>query len=335
MSEHITNIKNNYKKMEKEIVAQLNYVTDHATTLGANREYIWKEFFERIIPKKFNIDRSVFIMDSKGNISKEVDLAIYDEQYTPYIFKYGAIKFIPVEAVAAVIECKSSGTDNKSLSDWAKSINMLRTGLNSLVRINGGIHRGIDLEKLDSNGSIITQTSTTPIKILCHMGSYRDEDKNFDIIIKAGKKNLEIKFNDDYDNLFGWYVHLNHYSAFANKETDNENIENQKNDSIKIQKYVESLKNMDNCYNIKENGGGGKSEENGNDDQFIKKDDKSSTDNKGFDVLCGKGLKDYKIGDSSVLSFIFQFNQLLMLINNPLFFPHMDYVKMSPIVKSS
>ena len=141
MSEHITNIKNNYKKMEKEIVAQLNYVTDHATTLGANREYIWKEFFERIIPKKFNIDRSVFIMDSKGNISKEVDLAIYDEQYTPYIFKYGAIKFIPVEAVAAVIECKSSVTDNNSLSDLAKSINMFRTVLNSLVMINGCIHR--------------------------------------------------------------------------------------------------------------------------------------------------------------------------------------------------
>jgi len=69
----------------KEIVNQLNYVVKHGTTLGSSREYIWKSLFERIVPKKFNIDRSVFIIDSYGNISKEVDLAIYDEQYTPYI----------------------------------------------------------------------------------------------------------------------------------------------------------------------------------------------------------------------------------------------------------
>ncbi len=42
-------------------------------------------FFLRIIPKKFNTTRFVFIIDSKENISKEVDIAIYDEQYTPYI----------------------------------------------------------------------------------------------------------------------------------------------------------------------------------------------------------------------------------------------------------
>ena len=80
--------------MEKEIVNQLNYVVKHGTTLRSSREYIWKSLFERIVPKKFNIDRSVFIIDSYGNISKKVDLAIYDEQYTPYIFCYGTIKFI-------------------------------------------------------------------------------------------------------------------------------------------------------------------------------------------------------------------------------------------------
>ncbi|EGV08850.1 conserved domain protein [Parvimonas sp. oral taxon 393 str. F0440] len=33
-------------------------------------------------------------------------------------------------------------------------------------------------------------------------------------------------------------------------------------------------------------------------------------------------------GNHTLLSFIFQFNQLLMLINNPIFFPHLDYVDM-------
>ena len=48
-------------------------------------------------------------------------------------------------------------------------------------------------------------------------------------------------------------------------------------------------------------------------------------------------LKERKISDYVVkydneeyalLSFIFQFNQMLMMINNPMFFPHMAYVDM-------
>mgnify|MGYP001652952988 CR=1 FL=1 len=212
---HITDIIHNYKNMEKEIAKQLNYGIDHGTTLGSNREYIWKSLFERIIPKKFNIDRSVFIMDSFGNISKEVDLAIYDEQYTPYIFRYGTIKFIPIEAVAAVIECKSSKVKEDALSNWVESINKLSTGTNSIVRINGHINYGIDLGKLDEEDKI-TQTSTTPIKILCHMGTINAIEK-FDIIIKAKEESLTIKYNPQFSNLLEWYVYLNHYSDFDDK----------------------------------------------------------------------------------------------------------------------
>ena len=70
------------------------------------RDRVWKSLFEMIIPKKYCIEQSVFIIDSYGNISREVDLAVYDEMYTPYIFNYGEIKFIPIEAVAVVVQCK-------------------------------------------------------------------------------------------------------------------------------------------------------------------------------------------------------------------------------------
>lgn len=276
---HITNIINNYKNMEKEIVEQLNYKIDHGTTSGSNREYVWKNLFERIIPKKFNIDRSVFIMDSVGNISKEVDLVIYDEQYTPYIFRYGTIKFIPIEAVAAVIECKSRSAKGDDLSRWLESINKLSTGTNSIVRINGLINYGINLDK-DSH---LTQTSTTPIKILCHMGITKRYTKNFDIVIKASKKGLNIEFNKSYKNLYEWYLQLNHYGGLDGER----------------KKQIED---------------------------FIEKNIKHD---KKYKRLKGRSLQNYEIDKgNTILSFIFQFNQLLMLINNPLFFPHLDYVDM-------
>ena len=78
MHDHINDIKENYLKMEKELVTQLNYnIGNHHLTAGTNREEIWLNFFRRIVPKKFNIARSVFIIDSNHEISNEVDIAIY------------------------------------------------------------------------------------------------------------------------------------------------------------------------------------------------------------------------------------------------------------------
>ena len=45
-----------------------------------------------------------------------------------------------------------------------------------------------------------------------------------------------------------------------------------------------------------------------------------------------KEIEQYKVKDEireyTLLSFIFQFNQMLMMINNPMFFPHKAYVDM-------
>ena len=85
-----------------------------------------KKCSKSIVPKKFVIEQSVFIIDSKGNVSNEVDLAIFDEMYTPYVFRYGEIKFIPIEAVVAVVECKSTSMDEKLLENWINSIEQLK-----------------------------------------------------------------------------------------------------------------------------------------------------------------------------------------------------------------
>ena len=46
MSNFIKDIKENYLKMERELVTQLNYnVTNHQLTAGSYREEIWADFF--------------------------------------------------------------------------------------------------------------------------------------------------------------------------------------------------------------------------------------------------------------------------------------------------
>lgn len=269
----IRNIKDNYRQVEKFIVEQLYMKNDlHGTTIGTEREDIWEQLFEMVLPKKFVIEHSVFIIDSNGNVSNEVDLAIMDETYTPYIFRYGRLKFIPIEAVATVVECKSKSVEEEQIKTWQKRIEELRTEGESIARMANQI--------VDS--TVATQKSTRPIRILCVLENVKDNIKNlFDFVLIAKRGNedkkerarIEIICNDSRE-LYEWYKDLNFNKVNYDRE--------------------------------------GKTDE---------------------DKLGKISLKDYEVLDEneeniSLLTFNFQLNQLLMLINNPILFPHRAYVKM-------
>ena len=292
MCDFIKDIKENYLKMEKELVTQLNYnVTNQQLTAGTYREEIWADFFRRIVPKKFNIERSVFIIDSNENISNEVDIAIYDEQYTPYIFNYGLIKFIPIEAVAAVVQCKSTSLKIKELLNWTKSIDKLRTSNDSIVRLATYINIGRE------NKDASIQTATKPIKILCHIPTEETSNDDtcgrdsFDIIIEA-------------------------YQKSKSSEEQNQN-NSEYNGNLKINFSDENLLEVLKNYNQADKKG--------------LEDEKGDKNNK-FETLKNRKIIDYTIYKGkekyTLLSFIFQFNQMLMMINNPMFFPHKAYVDM-------
>ena len=97
---------------------------------------MWESLFKMVVPRKYCIEQGVFIIDAFGHKSREVDLAIFDELYTPYIFNYGKIKFIPIEAVAAVVQCKGEFPDKKAIESWEESISALTTSMDlSLIHI--------------------------------------------------------------------------------------------------------------------------------------------------------------------------------------------------------
>ena len=74
----IVDIIENYIQNETTIIKQLYFVAkNQGPIIGGFREDIWREMFQQIIPKKFVIEQSVFIIDSNGKVSREVDLAIF------------------------------------------------------------------------------------------------------------------------------------------------------------------------------------------------------------------------------------------------------------------
>lgn len=275
----ISDIMNNYIRNEENIVNQLYFTTTHGTTIGGFREDVWREMFRQMIPGKFVIEQSVFIIDSGGAVSNEVDLAIFDETYTPYIFRYGRLKFLPIEAVAVVIECKSSSINNDHLTTWVKNIAALKTSNKSYARFATGIAEG---QKAMETAS---QTATRPLRILCKLGEKEIQKElesgipMFDIRITAieKKKQLEVEYYDRYKSLKDWYLELNH----------------------------------------------------ANHDNLSEKNEKVECDGKILEQIFLNEYQVEKQGEEvSLLSFNFQLNQLLMLINNPILFPHMAYAEM-------
>ncbi len=262
----IQNLKDNYINIEQSIVRQLNLKVDnHHLTAGHNREKIWFDLFRQIIPMKFALKQGVFLIDSYGKVSKEVDIAIFDEQFTPYIFNYGSIQFIPIEAVAVVVQCKSKTINSGNVNEWCTKIDELQT-------ITGGMARMVSFVATDSPE---TQKATKPISILCHLNDEGYDNDNYDILISANGTGLNIKLNDKIDTLEKAFLLFNGIDELTD---------------IKVYKSEESSKLI-----------------------------------KGkLDSL----LTNLEVPGNSILSLIFQLNQLLMLINNPMLFPHQAYVDM-------
>jgi len=196
--------------------------------------------------------------------------------------------------VAVVIQCKSRKLVAKNLKEWADSIDVLKTSNDSIVRLATYIHLG---EPQEESGNKPIQTATRPIKILCHIpvdetntDNSKGRDK-FDIVIEAYQNSKSDK-NKDKNTSKEASHDGNLKITFADK------------DLLKVlQKYNQA-----------------------------DKDDSLETSGKNFEKLKERKIGDYKVGhktkEYTLLSFIFQFNQILMMINNPMFFPHKAYVDM-------
>ena len=80
---------------------------EHSVAKGNASEDNWLKTLEEHLPKRYQVS-SAFIIDSKGNQSEQIDLVIYDWQYTPIFYNKNGQKFIPIESVYAVFEVKPS-----------------------------------------------------------------------------------------------------------------------------------------------------------------------------------------------------------------------------------
>lgn len=79
----------------------------HSGTKGDSSERVWLELLQKYLPARYRAERA-HVVDSNGEFSDQIDVVVFDRQYSPFIFHFQDQKVIPAESVYAVFEAKQA-----------------------------------------------------------------------------------------------------------------------------------------------------------------------------------------------------------------------------------
>ncbi|ANL87867.1 DUF6602 domain-containing protein [Rhizobium phaseoli] len=79
----------------------------HPGTKGNASEAVWLEMLQTYLPMRYQA-ASAHVVDSMGAFSDQIDVVVFDRQYSPFIFSFQGQTVIPAESVYAVFEAKQS-----------------------------------------------------------------------------------------------------------------------------------------------------------------------------------------------------------------------------------
>jgi len=187
------------------MIAQLNtnreFIT-HPGSKGDALENAWIEWLQKYLPNRYSVDKAI-VIDHEGNTSHQIDIIIYDNWFTPFIFSQNGFHYVPAEGVYAAFEVKpdikgSVGDENyiEYAAEKIESVRILkRTSTNM---INSGIKvNPRPLTKII--GGILASTNTY---------THNDDNKTIKKYLneQKGFRSIDIGCIADYGSFYVDYV---------------------------------------------------------------------------------------------------------------------------------
>lgn len=199
-----------YANMQKEMLQKLNTGASsvvHSGTKGDNTEVNWINWFQEYLPNRYKVDKGV-VIDSTGKQSDQIDLIIYDAQYSYLVFKQNDTLVIPAESVYAVFEVKQNLNKERIeyAGEKAKSVRtLLRTS--APIKHAGGEYSPKELHEILA-GVLTTRCEwKVPIekKVAKHIKARKREER-LDFVCSISNNTFVIENN----------IFLNQYDSASN-----------------------------------------------------------------------------------------------------------------------
>ena len=200
------NLPNIYCGMQAEMLQTLCTGAEaftHSGTRGDTTEANWISWFRTYLPNRYAVDKAI-IIDAHGNCSDQIDLVIYDAQYSPLVFKQNDNKLIPAESVYAVFEVKQDL--NKAHMEYAqgkaKSVRSLQRS-SVPIRHAGGQYAPKPLHEILAG--ILTTRSAWEAPIEHNVEKYlgiNDHNKRLDFVCSISNSTFIVDNNifiEDFD----------------------------------------------------------------------------------------------------------------------------------------
>lgn len=163
MSQNV-NMRELFYDMQTEMFMKLSKIRKHVTHPGSKGDAVelsWIEWLNTYLPNRYCVDKA-FVVDHLGTRSDQIDLVIYDQQYSPFVFCQEGIKYIPAESVYAIFEVKQ--TLNRQhvqyAADKAESVRSLKRTSVPIVHAGGTFSPRPKFEII--SGLITTTSDWTP-----------------------------------------------------------------------------------------------------------------------------------------------------------------------------
>ncbi|CAN5628749.1 hypothetical protein BH18VER1_BH18VER1_15750 [soil metagenome] len=74
---------------------------------GDASENVWRELLQKYLPHRYQVE-TAHVVDSNDVFSDQIDVVVFDRQYSPFIFDFQGQKIVPAESIYAVFEAKQS-----------------------------------------------------------------------------------------------------------------------------------------------------------------------------------------------------------------------------------
>ncbi|MCP3043278.1 DUF6602 domain-containing protein [Xanthomonas euvesicatoria] len=98
----------------------------HPTDKGDASEQVWINLLSNYLPKRYVVSKA-HVVDSEGNFSQQIDVVVHDRQYSPLVFTFQGLHYVPAESVYAIFEAKQETN--------AQTVNYAQTKAESVRRL--------------------------------------------------------------------------------------------------------------------------------------------------------------------------------------------------------
>ncbi len=113
-----------HSSIQNELEISYKNMNYHPVVKGDSTEKAWLKIFQNYLPERYQATRA-HVVDSKNNFSEQIDIVIFDRQYSPILFKFNEVTILPAESVYAVFEVKQK-VDSDAISYAQKKIESVR-----------------------------------------------------------------------------------------------------------------------------------------------------------------------------------------------------------------